>query len=141
MILPEDVLEAAAKAVTGFDITVRHRKPAHPGLWGCCHQSVAGERFIDLNPFIPDEKYIFVFLHECGHWLIAQGEYKRSNIHELEPDSCEPNEPGNPDVEAGCDYLAERWRSWAKANMEKSDYLMCRELAEIKALAEKFVTT
>jgi len=137
MIIRTDVLEAAAKAVTGFEITVRHRKPAVVGTWGICHQSVDGERFIDLNPHMPREKYFFNFLHECGHWKINQGEMLATDINTLEPDALDLSEYGeNVDVEEAANALAEKWDAWAEANSHHTVYLMCNELAKAIALTQ-----
>jgi len=135
-----DVLEAAAKAVSGFDVTVRHRKPAIMNTRGICHQSQNGERFIDLNPHMPREKYIFTFLHECGHWKINQGEMLRSDVHVLKFDAVDLSEFGESEeyktIEEQADALAEKWLAWAKANANKNLFLMCPELAQAIALTQ-----
>jgi len=140
-----DVLEAAAKAVSGFDVTVRHVKPAIMGTWGICHQSIeTGERFIDLNPHMPREKYMIIFLHECGHWKINQGEMIRSDVHVLKSDAVDLSEFGESEeqkaVEAKAYELAEKWLAWAKVNASKKFFLMCPELAQAVALT-RYETT
>ena len=141
MIINTDVLEAAAKAITGFEITVRHVKPAIVGTWGICHQSVeTGERFIDLNPHAPREKYFFNFLHECGHWKINQGELLRSDVNRLGPDAIDVSAFGESEEakaeETKADALAEKWDVWAKAHANKNVYLMCPELSKAIALTQ-----
>ena len=134
MIIREDYLEAAAKAITGFEITVRHRKPAIVGTWGICHQSVEGERFIDLNPFMPREKYFHAFLHECGHWKLNNGEMLRSDVNRLGSDAVDLSEFGKSEEakaeELAVDELAEKWNAWAEERANKNLFLMCPELAK-----------
>ena len=145
MLVDEKILEAAAKAVTGFDITVRHRTPAIKHTWGACHQSPTGKRFIDVNPFVPQSEYFHVFLHECGHWKVSQGELKRSDYHERMPLTEERTEPANAELheleEKYCEALAERWDAWAEANADATEYFKFNELAKARVLAEKYQTT
>jgi len=141
MIINVDVLEAAAKALTGFDVTVRQRKPAVVGTWGLCHQSIeTGERFIDINPSQPREKFFFNFLHECGHWKIQNGELMPTDVHKLEPGTLDFSEHRESE-EAQCeelaaDTLAEKWNDWAEAHANKNVYLMCPELAKAIVLTQ-----
>jgi len=141
MIVNNDVLKAAAKAVTGFDITVRHRKPAIMGTWGICHQSQeTGERFIDLNPHMPREKFMFNFLHECGHWKINNGELLRSDVNRFGSDEIDLSEFGESEKtkaeEKAVDELANKWLAWSKANANHNLFLMCPELAQAIALTQ-----
>jgi len=145
MIIREDVLNAAAKAVTGFDVTVRHRKPAIVGTRALCHQSIEnGERFIDLNPHMPREKYFFTFLHECGHWKINNGELLRSDLNKLEPGSLDIPGFGQSEKfdaeEKQADELAEKWNAWAEERSNKHLFLMCPELSKAIELT-KYQTT
>lgn len=141
MIINNDILEAAAKAITGFEITVRHRKPAIKRALGLCHQSIdTGERFIDLSPEIPREKYMYVFLHECGHWKINNGEMLHSDLNRLEADAVDLSEFSVDEekiaVEKKADQLAERWDAWATERANKNVYLMCPELSKAIALIQ-----
>jgi len=145
MRIREDYLEAAAAAITGFDITVRHRKPAIVGTWGICHQSIeTGERFIDLNPNMPREKYFHIFLHECGHWKINNGEMLRSDVNRYGSDEIDLSEFRDSEKyeaeEKPVDELANKWLAWAKANANHSLFLMCPEVAQAIALT-KYQTT
>jgi len=141
MIIRTDILEAAAKAVTGFEITVRHRKPAIKRALGLCHQSIeTGERFIDLSPEIPREKYLHVFLHECGHWLRNNGEMLHSDLNQLDADAVDLAEFGQSEKakaeEKAVDALAEKWDAWATERANKNVYLMCPELSKAIALTQ-----
>jgi len=141
MIIREDYLKAAAKAVTGFDITVRHRKTAIVGTRAICHQSIDnGERFIDLNPNMPREIYFFTFLHECAHWKIKNGELLRSDVNKLEPGSLDIPGWGESEKykagEAEADALAEKWDAWAEANANHNFLLVCPELSKAIALTQ-----
>lgn len=145
MLVDEKILEAAAKAVTGFDITVRHRTPAAKHAWGVCHQSQTGKRFVDVNPYVPQSQYFYVFLHECAHWKLNRGEMQCSNYHERMPLTEEPIPPDDVEFhelkEKLCDALAERWDSWAEANADATEYFKFKELAKARILAEKYQTT
>jgi len=140
MLVDEKILAAAAKAVTGYEITVRHRTPAVKHSWGMCHQSPTGERFIDVDPFVPQSEYFHVFLHECSHWKLQGHRFIGTDYYERMP-LTEEHEPGDADLEWACNYLAERWDAWAEANAEPNEYLKFQELAKARILAEKYITT
>jgi len=140
MIIRNDLLETAAKAITGFDITVRHRTPAVIDALGCAHCSETGQRFIDLKPGLARDKFLFVFLHECAHWKISNGKMKRTNIHSMKPFSweieSEMDEELEKKLENGCDYLAERWLNWAKEKTKSNPFLICEDTARVITLAD-----
>lgn len=140
MVINADILEAAARAVTGFDVTVRHRKPALIEARAMCHQSVDGERFIDLNPNMPRENYFISFLHELAHWKINNGELLRTDVYLLEPNTIDFSDRALSEKaqaeELAADTLAEKWDAWAKAHSNHNLFLMCRELAKAVALTQ-----
>jgi hypothetical protein len=140
--LHEELLQAAAKALTGFDVTVRYQKPAVDIAAALCHQSEAGQRFIDINPALPYETQFWFFLHECGHWKIANGEMRRSDAHSWLPGSVGSGILGKHEEalaeEKAADELAARWDAWAEANANIDLYLINKTMAKaVQLLAYK----
>jgi len=140
--LHEELLQAAAKALTGFDVTVRFQKPALDIAAALCHQSEAGERFIDINPALAYETQFWFFLHECGHWKIKNGEMRRSDAHSWLPNSVGSEVIGKRDEdlaeETMADELAARWDAWAEANANVDLYSINKTMAKaVQLLAYK----
>ena len=116
-----ELMEKAARHLTGRPCVVRLRPPAWVGADGCCFKRADGAAVIDLDPGLGPDRMLDVFAHEAAHIRLDFATMPRRA-----PDDDPP--PGSKSVsalarklwakepmETTADALGKQWAAYARA--------------------------
>ena len=123
-----------AECLTGQEIALRWRSPASIGSIGAA--SKLFDKFvIEVNPELPADQWLSVFLHECAHVLL-HGKEMRDSFASIRPSASRTRKlVENPEYyaeELEADQLAEYWLNLAQeAAVIKTEYRMLEALRQI----------
>lgn len=124
------LINLTAQRLTGKKIWIRQQQPATAGAMGEAHKSEGGRLVIDLSPTIPENKKLYVILHEIAHH--KRHRFLETKVYRAAPGTLEPN-PQTMRERIGentADKQAAEWLEWGTQHAHSGLY----KLAPLEAV-------
>lgn len=121
-----DLVQQAARSLTGGPVIVRNRQPIYQGYLGMAQKRGDGTPIVDISPGVSDDEFITIFCHEMAHVKLHVSKFAPSNV-QLEPQSVKDDR--RPVIaqaaynirETEADKLAAEWVKYAARHYVKYD--------------------